>query len=567
MDGPSMHLLRRNGTYYFRYVLPNTLKARFQASEIKFTLNTYNKTYATQLAAQCYVRCCSLEAQGFSKLAEAIEHVKAGPTLMDKLTPLISLLPRSDTESLQHAFRVLNANNYPVYVKVPGLNDYAYHASKLNKDNVYLPIRLDAHPESIIVPYFDRSIELRSASIDDRTLINFNAPFPVHLHQLHVRDLPESMLSQLRSIAQIPGQMANLPESPLISAEFLKFKEVKRPSWRSPKTLDEYESVMNLFVEVVGDKQVLKLTNDDYDNFILTTRKLPPNRRQPKLRDKSIEQVLAMELDPISDRTLEKYHTRMVTFIEWLKVRHRDLHLHPILTKEKKKASEKKKNKRQPFSDAQLSMVFESDASIATKRKHAYQIWLPVLGLYTGARINELCQLKLTDIHNEAPIPYVSMTDEGETGQIKTESSVRDIPIHPKLIELGFLDFARYLRTLNERKTNGRLFGELPYYDGRGYGFKASSWFAKHLDHLGITDRRIVFHSFRHTVHVLLRRLNMDDWRISRYLGHDVDDDASEGVRSYMNQYDVKDLLPIVEVTKFNIDWTGYRKLLEATYK
>lgn len=557
-----MHLLRRNGTYYFRYVLPTTLATQLQASEIRFTLNTYNKTYATTLAAQCFVRCCALATQAFSNLDQATNYVKNVPTLMDKLTPLITLLMRSDTVSLQQAFRVLNSNNYPVFVKLPGLNEYAYQASKLNNQGVWLQIRLDNHPDKIIVPYFDGQIELKSGLIDDRTMITFTAPYTVHLHQLHVDKLPEEMVAQLRAITPTQAAAPKLPESPLISVEFTKFKELKAPSWSSVKTVDEYDAMMALFMEIIGDKPVLTLSNDDYDKFILTVRKLPPNRKQPKLRMLTVEQIIAMELDPISERTLEKYHTRAVTFIDWLKKRHRELHIHPTLPKAKQKVSAKKKRKR--FEASHLSTIFESDASLEIKRRFNYQAWLPVLGLFTGARINELCQLKLTDIHDEAPIPYVSINDEGVTGQVKTASAVRDIPIHPMLIELGFLDFVKQQRSLNVRKTDGRLFGELKFTEGRGYGNKASDWFGKFLDKLKITDKSYVFHSFRHTVSRKLNDTDLKDWRISRYLGHDVDDDASESVQSYMNDAKVSDLLPVLDAITYSIDWTGYRKLLQV---
>lgn len=83
-----MQLKRLNGTYYLRYVLLTTLKAKFQASDIKFTLNTFNRSYARELAAQCYVRCCALSALSFKSLEQVINYVRSIPTLMDKLTPL-----------------------------------------------------------------------------------------------------------------------------------------------------------------------------------------------------------------------------------------------------------------------------------------------------------------------------------------------------------------------------------------------------------------------------------------------------------------------------------------------
>jgi integrase len=566
-----MHLLRRNGTWYFRYVLPATTAERLQASEIRFTLNTSNKPYAKQLAAQCFARCCTLAAQGFTCLAQAVEYVKAIPIIMDELTPLTALMRRFDTESLQQAFRIINANNLPAYVKV-NLTESTYFATKRTKANIWIPIRLDNHPSEIIVPYFDTKAEIQAGFLSDNITINFVAPYTVHLHQLHVRNLPEAIITQLRNIKYAVTSASTSSESPKISEEFEKFKKLKEPSWGSPKTVDEYTSVITLLIEIISDKPVLTVTNDDYDKFILTIRKLPPNRKtNPKLIGKSLEEIIAMGSEPISDRTVEKYHNRVVTFIDWLKKRHRDLHIHPTLPKAKEKLSTKRSRMRKPFTDEQLSAIFESEASLSYlgKQKQPHKVWLPILGLFLGVRINEAAQLKLCDVKDDTPIPYISINDEGEDKGVKTAAGLRDVPIHPKLIELGFLDYVRYLRTLPERKTDGRLFGDLQYVEGRGYGHQASQWFGNFLDKLGITEKPYVFHSFRHLVSGILNRTpTLKDWVISKFLGHDADDDATESVTDYMNEIRLEDLASCTQAINYpKLNLSGYAELCRKTYK
>ncbi len=56
-----------------------------------------------------------------------------------------------------------------------------------------------------------------------------------------------------------------------------------------------------------------------------------------------------------------------------------------------------------------------------------------MIGRYTGARMNEICQLKAEDITKDV------IHIRGE--QLKTANARRSIPTHPKLIELGILDW------------------------------------------------------------------------------------------------------------------------------
>ncbi|MGZ8213722.1 MAG: hypothetical protein ACXWTP_04405 [Methylosarcina sp.] len=56
----------------------------------------------------------------------------------------------------------------------------------------------------------------------------------------------------------------------------------------------------------------------------------------------------------------------------------------------------------------------------AANPKNAHYYWLPLIGLYTGARINEICQLNLAAdviLDRETKIHYSHFTDETEPSQ------------------------------------------------------------------------------------------------------------------------------------------------------
>lgn len=75
------------------------------------------------------------------------------------------------------------------------------------------------------------------------------------------------------------------------------------------------------------------------------------------------------------------------------------------------------------------------------------------------------------------------------------------MPVHPKLIEIGFEEYLMSVRA----KRKERLFYQLSYSDANHYTDKMSKWFGRYLDELGIISKRKVFHSFRHLVKPELR--------------------------------------------------------------
>ena len=76
----------------------------------------------------------------------------------------------------------------------------------------------------------------------------------------------------------------------------------------------------------------------------------------------------------------------------------------------------------------------------ARKQPDGWQKWITLLLAYTGARRGETAKLENSQITlNEDSQRHYLLIAEG--GQGKTENATRQVAIHPKLIEWGFLDF------------------------------------------------------------------------------------------------------------------------------
>ncbi len=157
---------------------------------------------------------------------------------------------------------------------------------------------------------------------------------------------------------------------------------------------------------------------------------------------------------------------------------------------------------RTRFDDKDLRKIFNPETY--PRRHHIQQFpryWIPLIALYTGARLNEICQLYAEDIHRTGSLWYFSFIRNRNDQSLKNEYSWREVPIHPDLIEMGFLDFVKEVKEMKKK----RLFYTLKYQNTNHYGGALTKWFAQYLDKLGLNSNKLVFHSFRYTIKQKLR--------------------------------------------------------------
>jgi integrase len=151
-----------------------------------------------------------------------------------------------------------------------------------------------------------------------------------------------------------------------------------------------------------------------------------------------------------------------------------------------------------------LTVLFGSDIYTKNKRPTGgggeAAAWVPLIALYTGARLEEICQLTVDDVKTEAKIPHfrIQLIDEGNAGVqkvLKTEGSQRDVPIHQGLIKAGLLKYVDHLR----KQKQIWLFPDLKpdTYGRRGGNF--TKWWSRWRDSLDVGGTHRCFHAFRHT--------------------------------------------------------------------
>jgi len=313
----------------------------------------------------------------------------------------------------------------------------------------------------------------------------------------------------------------------LISKVIEQYAAETKVNWRE-KTKDENLAILNFFKRVVGDIPIQAVTRKTVGEFKQTLGKLPPNiNKSPNYRKKSIPDIIKMGVPKrMSNTTIGKYLSRVGALFDY--ARKNGLYSGENPATDMSPPKEKRAHEaRAPFTQEELTKLFRSDDYLEDKHKEPFQFWTPVLALLTGARLNELAQLHLSDIKQaEDGVWVFDLNEEGEK-QLKAKASRRIIPIHPFLLEdLNFLSWVDRLKAKGEK----RLFPELKK-ERDGYGRRVTRWFnEEYKQRCGIesTDgRKRDFHSFRASFVTQLVRQKVNDRMRLQVEGHSAGKDMT----------------------------------------
>jgi len=204
-----------------------------------------------------------------------------------------------------------------------------------------------------------------------------------------------------------------------------------------------------------------------------------------------------------------------------------------------------------PYTIAELQLIFNSpvfkDGYRPSQGKGEAAFWLPLLGLYTGCRLNEGAQLFTEDVSSEHGIPYFVIKPDSATGRSVKDGKRRRVPIHPDLVHMGFLEYVDKMK----QEGHVQLFPELKVTRAQGkLGDKWRDWWSSYIrDELGITRIPQPFHSFRHTF-VEHGRISKMDNELRRIIeGHAVN---SVDMKHYGNSlYPIEPLYEEIVKMKF----------------
>ena len=352
----------------------------------------------------------------------------------------------------------------------------------------------------------------------------------------------------------------------LLSSNIKTFIDRKKVEGKSIKEIGSDNKILEEFVEIVGDFDFSRVTKKEVSYYIDVQTKLPPNRKKSqKYRDLTIKQVMELNLSQKETQTpqnINKRLSKLSVFGNW-GVRQGLLLTNPFSGM--KFLVKKQPNRRQPFTTDDLKKILKPETYLnwTINFEHPYKIhkvnnklpyyWVFLLGIFSGMRTNEMCQLRLSDLKKVDKIWFMFVEDSENT-KVKTESSIRKIPLHPQLIELGFIDYVGNLR----KKKKTRVFWELRE-DRDGFASKVSRHYnEKFLPAIGVWEKhKKVLYCTRHTFINKLYSEKVDENVIKTLVGHEKE--------FTMKHYGGDPFTPEVlleEISKVNyskINWKGLK--------
>lgn len=342
---------------------------------------------------------------------------------------------------------------------------------------------------------------------------------------------PQSPVQQVPVNQEVPtDQEVSLSkhQSTPISVGIEKF--VGEKSNITNKSVWEIRHTLDLLIQEFGDISLGRLNREMGVKFKEDIRKLPKNRTKlKKYRDKDFHELVQMnvvEKDRISTTTVNNILGYVSSFIKWSVINgYVDINVFEGM---RLKKLIRVRDERDRFEEKELKQIFQKQNYIefteVEKQKYEYY-WCPLISLFSGMRLNEICSLYLDNIiqvkgnHREKRWCFNILEEPDRPDKhLKTLSSRRIVPIHDILIDLNFLEFVELLK---KRHTNRqRLFQELKLSEG-SYIRNVSRFFnRRYLPKLGLKTQRKTFHSLRHTVIDHLKQKGIDVSFINELVGH-----------------------------------------------
>ncbi|WIJ24218.1 site-specific integrase [Devosia sp. RR2S18] len=229
----------------------------------------------------------------------------------------------------------------------------------------------------------------------------------------------------------------------------------------------------------------------------------------------------------ITAKTVNRYIAAFSAFCNWL-VAHDYLSANPF--PEMYLSVDKTKTNARPFTDEERKVLFASPFFTGCKDDSKWHVpgdhlirddhryWLPFVMMYSGARPGEIAQLLVDDVRQMHGVWVLHLTDEGDDEKsLKTKGSFRVVPVHSKLVEMGFIDHVNRQREAGERRV-------FPEAERNARGHIASAFekkFGTYLIKLGLKQGRgISLYSFRHGFSDAMREAGFMDDEFGFLMGH-----------------------------------------------
>lgn len=291
-----------------------------------------------------------------------------------------------------------------------------------------------------------------------------------------------------------------------------RFKAARSLRW-SASTTKNYIIIFRVIEEVCGRDTALRTIDHDFCIRVRDQlRLLPANyRKMPALAEKPLGEVIHLSekngLAPISPATVNSHLNKLGAIIRygrdqaWISGNPMaDIEVPDPIAPE---------DKRDAFTVEQLRTIFAArpwgrPGDCILERPSRF--WAPLIALYSGARLTEICGQRVDEMMVESEIAFFDFRHRPGDRAMKNGKS-RKVPVHPELIRLGFWQF------VEAAKVGGRemLFPDVKRHPLGKWGDGTSKWFSRKIRNLELVGTNLSFHSLRHSFEDALKRADLHD--------------------------------------------------------
>ncbi|MBT9237034.1 site-specific integrase [Pseudomonas sp. MG-2] len=570
---PCFLTLNRHGTYYFRLVVPKPLRSAFSSQrEIRRSLKTDSQRLALRRARQYIARYEAI----FDRMLAVVEKDDYQPSDED-YELFLAQIEKADAHT---DWSDAKPSEAPTEVKSQ-LSDREWEELEDRQRKAAIAQVLAGHPNR---PLPEGSQELAERVFTEgRALPSrlFRKLLPKLVERLALQPQPLSIPAPTQPIQQPEPDGPTLYE--IWQMQWDNQERLNKGRQKSARTKEDEQGHARRLNILSGNKPINRLTLTDFEQIYLSICDIRPSRgSELPPPDSPKESILAQgpEDRRISSTTIDKLMTR-------LRVLHTFAHRKGLTVISPELPDKPKLDHNPPgaesvqkaFSKSDLQAIFSGYLYAGAEPEksrgvYPYQFWLPLLGLHTGGRLNELCQLDTEDVSEKEGIWVISMMDDERDRPLpkvlKNQSSRRVVPIHSELIRMGFLDFV--LQAAKEGRE--KLFSDgLTYDSKKGWGSRATHFFCRfpspstkasgYLYKCGIRERdaegrtdRKNFHSFRHTFVDMARESGEEAYLVAPDItGHSR---GKEGqIARYGNGFNLRKKKAVLEGLTVPVDLSG----------
>lgn len=514
------HLTRRGDVFYFRRVIPKALISAFRRRELKLSLGTAESVTAR-------IRCRDM-ANAFERMVGEIESM--GSLTQGQIEHLLRTYFEREWQKMNEIATLgPDDNKFDPASEAHEAKEFVESSRKKAIARQYeASVRAEARELLDQHGHEGKKVDLETLhSLCDgilRAQIEQSRIYAATLEGRFSDTMPTDPLftnMKYPGLPPIEGDTSSLLEDPSSKKESTSPEKEENPvsgerlsvifeAWKSErnppaKTASEFSKTVRRFTELHGDVPAIAITKPMIREFKDALRKLPPTI-SGELRGLTVPQLLeAIEKSPpaktLSTGSVNKDLGSLSAVLVWAG-QQGYFDANPTWSNPvsglKLKGAPGTEMKRVSYDAEDLKLIFNSAIFVERERPLGgggeAAKWLPLLGLFTGARLEELGQALVSDIRKENEVAYLAITTEGGGKKLKSKTAHRRVPLHQQLIRLGFLSY------VEERQKTGsvHLFPDLkPDKFGVRTG-NWSKWWGRHTESIGITDETKVFHSLRH---------------------------------------------------------------------